>query len=255
MALKYMLLSKVLMGRPDDVPALLSGKQGLKYYQHADTRAAATAAAAITAATAIPAAGTAAATAAKTPPEKTTAAASASASGEQQQQSEAQIKAAAIELATPSSGALATSSPLALRDLEALRLLALSHKQRSLKLFGEVMQTHARELQGDPVLQHHIGELYENLLEQNLLKILQAYSRVQLNHVAKVIDLPEAKVEAKLCEMIVDGKLHGTLDQGVGVLLLFDENKTPKLYSDVLGTIANMANVVDALYEKAQQTL
>ncbi|KAL8273370.1 hypothetical protein Esti_002702 [Eimeria stiedai] len=223
-ALKYMLLSKILMGRPDDVPVLLSGKQGLRYYQHADARAAATAATAV-----------AAATATATKPED-------------------QMREAAVDLATPSAGALATS-PLALRDLDALRLLALSHKQRSLKMFGEVLQSHARELQGDPVLQHHIGELYESLLEQNLMKILQAYSRVELAHVAKLIDLPEAKVEAKLCEMMLDGKLQGTLDQGVGVLVLFDKNETPQLYSDVLGTIANMADVVDALYEKAQQTL
>lgn len=203
-ALKYMLLAKILMGRPDDIPALLSGKQGLRYYQQVAT---------------------------------TTGQAGSTAT-------------ASVEPAheTP-------SAPLALRDLEALRLLAVCHKQRSLKMFEEVLQSHERELQGDLVLQHHIGELYETLLEQNLNKILQAFSRVELSHVAKLIDLPEAKVEAKLCEMMLDGKLLGTLDQGVGVLVLFDKQDTPQLYSDVLGIVANMANVVDALYEKAQQTL
>lgn len=206
-ALKYMLLAKILMGRPDDVPVLLSGKQGLRYYQQAE---------AATPAAALPA-------------------------GEQEN--------------TVNTPAAAPRAPLALRELEALRLLAVCHKQRSLKMFEEVLQTHEKELQGDPVLQHHIGELYETLLEQNLNKILQAFSRVELSHVAKLIDLPEAKVEAKLCEMMLDGKLLGTLDQGVGVLVLFDKQETPQLYSDVLGTVANMANVVDALYEKAQQTL
>lgn len=196
-ALKYMLLAKILMGRPDDVPVLLAGKQGLRYYQQTGV--------------------------------STTAF------------SESDKDAACLNLT--------------LRDLEALRLLAVCHKQRSLKMFEEVLQSHEKELQGDPVLQHHISELYETLLEQNLNKILQAFSRVELAHVAKLIDLPEPKVEAKLCEMMLDGKLQGTLDQGVGVLVLFDKQDTPKLYSDALGTVANMANVVDALYEKAQQTL
>lgn len=187
-SLKYMLLSKVLMGRPDDVPAILSGKQGLRYYQQTTTDSGSTA-------------------------------------------------------------------PAALQELEALRLLAVCYKKRSLKMLESVRDTHKNVFEEDPVLRHHTKELYDTLLEQNLCKILQAFSRVELEHVAKLIDLPVRRVESKLSEMMLDGKLLGTLDQGVGVLVLFEKQDTPQLYTDVLGTVANMASVVDALYAKAQQTL
>ncbi|CBZ54111.1 putative proteasome PCI domain-containing protein [Neospora caninum Liverpool] len=204
-ALKYMLLSKILQGKDDEVSSLLTGKQCLRYYSM-DTSSTCKPAEASTAGGPVGDAATA-----------------------------------------PASGAR--------RDLEAMRQLALCHKQRSLKKFEEVLDMYARELKGDEVLMHHIDELYENLLEKNLLKLLRPFSRVELAHVAQLIGLPLAKVEEKLSEMILDGKLHGTLDQGVGVLLLFEEQVLPEMHVDALATIKNMAQVVDTLYEKSLQAL
>ncbi|XP_026190225.1 26S proteasome non-ATPase regulatory subunit 11 homolog [Cyclospora cayetanensis] len=199
-SLKYMLLAKILMGRPQDVPVILSGKQGLRYYHQPGLPSA----------------------------------------------SAAHVDASVVA---------STEVSADVQGLEALRLLSICRKESSLKMFGALLESHGKELEGDPVLQQHIEELYETLLEKDLSKTLQAFSRVELSHVARLIGLPEQKVEEKLCEMMLDGKLHGTLDQGVGVLVLFDTQQTPKLYTDVLGTVANMAAVVDALYDKAQQTL
>lgn len=45
----------------------------------------------------------------------------------------------------------------------------------------------------------------------------------------------------------------GILDQGAGVLVVFDETPVDKTYENSLETIQNMGKVVDALYHKAKK--
>lgn len=65
--------------------------------------------------------------------------------------------------------------------------------------------------------------LYDILLEENLFKIIEPYSRVQIDHIAKTINLTVEQVQKKLSELILDKKIEGTLDQGNSCLILFDD--------------------------------
>merc|ERR1711879_660249 len=133
-------------------------------------------------------------------------------------------------------------------EIDATSAVAGAHEDRSLKKFEEVLERHKRELAEDPIIQFHLSDLNETLLEQNILRILEPYSRVEITQVAELIELPLQRTQAKLSEMILDQKLNGTLDQGVGVLIVYEEEKVRSTYDNALKTIKNTSEVLDTLY-------
>lgn len=136
---------------------------------------------------------------------------------------------------------------------EALGAIAKAQKTRSIEVFEKVVQQYWDEISRDPELLFHIKGLNERLVEQNLLRIVEPYSRVEIEHVAKLARLPVERVQSKLSDMILDKKLNGTLDQGIGVLILFSEEElSGSAYQDILATIANTSNCVDSLFEKSK---
>lgn len=53
--------------------------------------------------------------------------------------------------------------------------------------------------------------------------------------------------------MILDKKFTGILDQGTGVLKVFEEQPTDETYANSLETIQSMGKVVDSLYNRAKK--
>jgi len=171
-ALKYMLLSKIMLNCPDDVQSIISGKLALRY------------------------------------------------AGE---------------------------------DIEAMKCIATASHNRSLLEFQDTLNKYKKELTEDPIIQRHFSKLYDNLLEQNLCRLIEPFSKVEVTHIADLISLPLPIVEKKLSQMILDQKLKGILDQGSGVLIIFDDKPTDKTYGNTLEVIQRMGGVVDALYNKAKK--
>ncbi|KXJ17356.1 26S proteasome non-ATPase regulatory subunit 11A [Exaiptasia diaphana] len=123
------------------------------------------------------------------------------------------------------------SRKLALRysgpQLIAMKSIANASHNRSLSEFQKALKTYKKELTEDPI--------------------------IQIEHVAKLISLPQNVVEKKLSQMILDKKLHGILDQGSGVLVVFDDASPDKTYEHTLDLVHQMGSVVDALYNKAKK--
>merc|ERR1719265_2028456 len=138
-------------------------------------------------------------------------------------------------------------------QIEAMQAVASAHEERSLKIFEAVLAQHKTQLEEDPIISYHLTDLNETLLEQNILRILEPFSRVEIAHVAELIELPLARTQAKLREMILDQKLDGTLDQGIGVLIVFEQEKVQSTYDNALKTIKNTSEVLDTLYGMAKQ--
>lgn len=139
------------------------------------------------------------------------------------------------------------------RDIDAMKSIAKSSHDRSISGLKTALTDYEYELKADPIICAHLDKLYDHLLEQNLLRIIEPFSRVQVEHVASIINIDLGIVEKKLSQMILDKKFHGILSQGEGVLILFDEPIVDRTYETSLDVISSMSLVVDSLYQKAKR--
>ncbi|KAJ3336991.1 26S proteasome regulatory subunit rpn6 [Gonapodya sp. JEL0774] len=137
------------------------------------------------------------------------------------------------------------------RDVDAMRAVATAYQNRALVDFESTLVKFKEELSNDPIIRSHLAALYDSLLEGNLTRIIEPFSRVEIQHIAELVKLPTAQVETKLSQMILDKQLNGILDQGAGCLVLFDETEADKTYDSSIETIKMMGHVVDSLYQKA----
>uniref|UniRef100_G3NI22 Proteasome 26S subunit, non-ATPase 11b n=1 Tax=Gasterosteus aculeatus aculeatus TaxID=481459 RepID=G3NI22_GASAC len=126
------------------------------------------------------------------------------------------------------------------RQTDAMKSVAQACKNRSLADFEKALTEYRAELRDDPIISTHLAKLYDNLLEQNLIRVIEPFSRVQMEHISGLIKLSKGDVERKLSQMILDEKFHGILDQGEGVLIIFEEPPVDKTYGAALETIQNM---------------
>lgn len=133
-------------------------------------------------------------------------------------------------------------------NLEAMKAVARAHANRSLEDYEKALSDYRYELGSDTFIRNHLRRLYDNLLEQNLTKVIEPFSRVEIEHVAKMVGLDTMQVERKLSQMILDKVITGVLDQGAGCLIVYDEAERDQGYDAALATIEKLSNVVDVLY-------
>jgi 26S proteasome regulatory subunit N6 len=83
------------------------------------------------------------------------------------------------------------------KDLEAMRAINLSYKNKSLIQFNNVLSEYKNEVLGDQILKLHIEALYQALLERNLFNVIKPYSRVQIKYIAERMQLEQMIIQNK----------------------------------------------------------
>eukprot|EP00475_Leptophrys_vorax_P041376 TRINITY_DN77987_c0_g1_i1.p1 TRINITY_DN77987_c0_g1~~TRINITY_DN77987_c0_g1_i1.p1 ORF type:complete len:439 (+),score=45.46 TRINITY_DN77987_c0_g1_i1:236-1552(+) len=140
-------------------------------------------------------------------------------------------------------------------EVDAMRAVATAHSERSLKAFEHALRTYKQQLSEDPIISRHLAALYDSLLEQNLLRLIEPFSCVEIAHIATLIGLPLDQVESKLSQMILDRKFEGTLDQGAGNLIVFHPQAPDALYPAAIDTIVHMGKVVESLFVRSKRIM
>merc|ERR1712087_971628 len=130
----------------------------------------------------------------------------------------------------------------------------MGYHERSLQEFEAIILDESNgDFLKDLVIRNKLNELKNKLLQQNLLRLLEPFEKVQIAHIAKLIQLPVGTIQSKLSQMILDKKFNGILDQGTGAIIVFDEEPTNSIYSNAIASIGQLNGAVDQLFEKAKQ--
>ncbi|KAF7638817.1 PCI domain-containing protein [Meloidogyne graminicola] len=137
-------------------------------------------------------------------------------------------------------------------EIDAMRALANAAKQRSLKEFNETFAKYGSQLMEDPVVQKHFSSISDTMFEKELSRLIQPYSCVQIDHIAKSVGLDRERVERKLSQMILDKKFYGCL-QGDGILVIYEKETVDPSFELAIESIHAIGEVVDALGERAKK--
>lgn len=137
------------------------------------------------------------------------------------------------------------------KEIDAMKSVSAAVANRSLKDLEDSLKFYSVELSLDPIIRAHLSDLYDSLFEKNLLKLIEPYSCIEINHICSMIGLPKETIESKLSNMILDKTFYGILDQGNGWLIVYNEPVVDQSYDFSLEIIKQMSSAVDLLYEKA----
>lgn len=84
-----------------------------------------------------------------------------------------------------------------------MRAIARAHQDRNLAEFEKALRDYREELSSDPTIRSHLAALYDKLLEQNLLRIVEPYSAVEIEYVAAQVGQARGAVEDKSVVLFV----------------------------------------------------
>ncbi len=66
-------------------------------------------------------------------------------------------------------------------NIDAMKAISHAAKERSLADFQATLKKFKKELEEDATVQKHLGKLYQTMLEQNLCRIIEPYSKIQVS--------------------------------------------------------------------------
>lgn len=80
------------------------------------------------------------------------------------------------------------------REIESMKSIAGASQKRSLADFQKTLESYKEELLDDAFVRSHLDNLYDQLMEQNLSRIIEPFSKVQIDHIASLIKLPKVRI-------------------------------------------------------------
>ncbi|KAG6005302.1 hypothetical protein E4U21_000277 [Claviceps maximensis] len=101
--------------------------------------------------------------------------------------------------------------------ISAMTELVDAYQRDDVHTYEKVMQTH-QDILDDPFIAENIDEVTRNMRTKGVLKLIAPYTRMKLSWIAKQLKVSSPEVQDILGFLIVDGKIHGTIDEQKQIL-------------------------------------
>mmetsp|Transcript_14885 Transcript_14885/g.21951 ORF Transcript_14885/g.21951 Transcript_14885/m.21951 type:complete len:498 (+) Transcript_14885:171-1664(+) len=105
-------------------------------------------------------------------------------------------------------------------QIVAMTNLVQAFHSNDIQAFEKILRENQGRIMEDEFVREHVEELLRTIRRQVLCRLIQPYTRISLQAIAKELnDIPVPDVESLLVGLILDGKLDGEIDQLEGILL------------------------------------
>lgn len=97
--------------------------------------------------------------------------------------------------------------------IEMLCSIAECVKEKNLSKCNEIIQKNIELISNDNFITSHLLCLCDSLLDENILKIIQPYSNINIEYIGEILGFDMHTIENRVRRMILDGRIEGNIDQ------------------------------------------
>ncbi|WUR02605.1 proteasome subunit RPN6 (RPN6) [Vairimorpha necatrix] len=115
--------------------------------------------------------------------------------------------------------------------------------ERNLRLYLDLLNENKSLIENDEFMTSHLGYLYDILLENNILKIIESYSVIYLDFICKELNFEMNEIEKRVRKMILDKEINGILNHSDMSLILYDSKEDHSMEKDCLEQIKKLENI------------
>lgn len=101
--------------------------------------------------------------------------------------------------------------------IAAMTDLVDAYQRDDIQRYESILQHH-QDVLADPFIAENIDEVTRNMRTKGVMKLVAPYTRFTLGFIAKQLSISVAEVEDIVGFLIVDGKIHGKINQEQGMV-------------------------------------
>lgn len=101
--------------------------------------------------------------------------------------------------------------------IAAMTDLVDAYQRDNIRRYESILQRN-QDVLADPFIAENIDEVTRNMRTKGVMKLVAPYTRFTLGFVAKQLNISAAEVEDIVGFLIVDGKIHGKINQEKGMV-------------------------------------
>ncbi|CAD6574711.1 MAG: hypothetical protein TREMPRED_001210 [Tremellales sp. Tagirdzhanova-0007] len=120
-------------------------------------------------------------------------------------------------------------------QITAMTSLVSAYQMRDVQLAERILKANRATITNDPFIQYFIDDLLRSLRTQYIIDIIKPYTRMELDFLAKTLNVSRAEAEGLVVSLILDDRIKGKIDQVNGLLVLDRFNVTSRKRYEALG--------------------
>lgn len=105
-------------------------------------------------------------------------------------------------------------------EILAITNLVSAYQNNDINTFESILKSNQKSIMEDTFIREHIEDLLRNIRTQVLIKLIKPYTKINIQFIAKELNIDQNEVENLLVVCILDNTIRGRIDQVNQVLEL-----------------------------------